>query len=316
MRAALLAAFGEQQLLVGPGVVDLLHVIEAVLAVPVEAGAPHIARGGGIRVHRVRPLDHQVTVVVPDHDLHSPEAGGLEFRSQVVAHEVTLFLGRVQARIPALRGQRFVLHRHAPDRHAFRLVRLDEADVAARPRARAIRAQLAAVVHPARGLHPRRRAPRRGEQLERRARHALRRADERQQCLPVAFDAEARQRQVVRGFDVGVVAEREVAAAHVHPAQRVAVSARGIEAGLEHLLAVRFAQPEPGDRRGLGEGAAEALELLERAAGIDDHRRQPGFDRPARPVPGCSVRRSPVSRAVRKQRIDPRLCTAVRLFGA
>ena len=37
MRPALLAAFGEQQLLVGPGIVDLLDVIEAVLAVPVEA---------------------------------------------------------------------------------------------------------------------------------------------------------------------------------------------------------------------------------------------------------------------------------------
>ena len=44
VRAAFLAAFGEQQALVGPAIVHQLHMVEVVFQVPVEAGAPHVAR--------------------------------------------------------------------------------------------------------------------------------------------------------------------------------------------------------------------------------------------------------------------------------
>ena len=276
VRAAFLAAFGEQQLLVGPGVVHQLHVVEVVFAVPVEAGAPHVLGGLGVGVDHAGALDHDVPVVVPHHDAHPAQAGRVQFGPQEVAHEVALFFGGVEAGIPALVGLGLVLHRDAPHRHAFGRVGLDEAHEATRPGLAVLGQQAAAVVHLAVALHPGRRAPRRHQQLQGPAGGPLRGADHRQQGLPVALDAEAVQRHVARRRRVRVVAQREVAAVHVHAAQRVAVALAGAEAVAQEGFALRVTQPQPGAGGGLGEGAAEAQVLLEAAAAVHPQPRPAG----------------------------------------
>jgi hypothetical protein len=174
----------------------------------------------------------------------APRPGGVQRRPKVIAHEIALFLGAVQAGVPALARLGLVLHRYAPDRHALGRIGLDETHEALCPGGAALRPEASAVVHAAAVLHPGRRAPGRGQQLEFAAaglRHALGGLDHRQQRLAVALDAEALERVVVRLFDMRVVAQREVAAVHVHAAQAVAVTLGGIEIGVQQGLAL------PGD---------------------------------------------------------------------
>ena len=207
VRPTFLAAFGEQQLLVGPGVVHLLHMVEVVFAVPVKPGAPDKTRRLRVAEDRVGTLHHFVAVVVPDDDLDVAQTGPGQLRPQVVAHEIAFFFGAVAARVPSLRGGGLVLHRHAPHRHTFGFIRLDEADKTTRPGPGVLRQQGAAAVHLAVALHPRGRAPGRNQQLDGSRRHTQRRLNERQQRLAVAVDVEAVQLHVTRRGHVGVVAQ-------------------------------------------------------------------------------------------------------------
>ena len=109
MRPAFLAAFGEQQLLVGPGVVQQLHVVEVVLAVPVEAGAPDVFGRFGVAVNHAGALDHCVAVVVPHDDAHVAQARSGQLGAEKIAHEIAFLFGRVQTRVPALARLWFVL---------------------------------------------------------------------------------------------------------------------------------------------------------------------------------------------------------------
>ena len=99
--------------------------------------------------------------------------------------------------------------------------------------------------------------------------------DEGQQCLPVALDAEAVEREVVGPLHMGIVAQREIAAVHVDAAQRVAVPFGAAEAVPQKLLLVRRPQLLPGDGRRLGEGRAEPFHHLEAPAGVHQHTGRP-----------------------------------------
>ena len=77
-------------------------------------------------------------------------------------------------------------------------------------------------LHASGGLHPRGRAPRRGEQLEGVPRDGLRALDHRQQGLMVAGDGKCLQRVVAGLLAIRVVAQREIAAGDVRAAKRVA----------------------------------------------------------------------------------------------
>ncbi len=200
--------------------------------------------------------------------LHVAQAGRVQGRAQVVAHEVAFLFGAVDAAVPTLHGLGFVLHRHAPHRHAFGLVSADEAHKTLRPGGGVLRQQLAALGHLPVALHPRRWAPGRHQQLQRLAGHALRGADHRQQRLPVAVDVEVRQRHIARHLGVGVVAQAEVAAVHVHAAQRVALALGGVETVAQHGFLLGRRQRLPGGGRGLGEGTAKAQQGLEAALGV------------------------------------------------
>ena len=81
---------------------------------------------------------------------------------------------------------------------------------------------------------------------------------------------------------MGVVAQREVAAAHVHAAQRVAVALLGVEVRAQQLVALCRAELEPGQRGRFGERAAEALDLLKAPRLIDPNARQAGIVRACR----------------------------------
>ena len=68
------AAFGEDQVLVGKGLVHELDVVEHRVAaapwlVPVITNAPHILRGFGVRQDRAGPLIDEIAVVIPGDDL-------------------------------------------------------------------------------------------------------------------------------------------------------------------------------------------------------------------------------------------------------
>ena len=122
----------------------------------------------------------------------------------------------------------------------FGFIGLDEAHEALRPGRPALRAAGGHRRSSAGGLHPRRRAPGRGQQLQRPAApHACAAWIIGSRCPPVAFDAEVLQREVAGLFGMRVVAQREVAAVHVHAAQRVAVALLRVEAGAQEGILLR-----------------------------------------------------------------------------
>ena len=84
------------------------------------------------------------------------------------------------------------------------------------------------------------------------------------------------QREVAVLLHVRVVAQAEVAAAHGHAAQRVAVAVHRVKVRAQQLVAQRRRQLLPGQRRGFGEGAAEAQQRLHAARGVHEHRRPRG----------------------------------------
>jgi hypothetical protein len=67
---------------------------------------------------------------------------------------------------------------------------------------------------------------------------------------------------------VGVVAQRKVATAHVHPAQAVAMPIGRAEAIAQRGLLLRLRQSQPTHRRRLRERAAKAEQALELAAAV------------------------------------------------
>ena len=274
VRPAFLTTFGEQQLLVGPGVVNQLHVIEVLVAVPVKASAPDVLRCFAVTVDHAGSLDHPVAVVVPDHNFHVVEAGPVQRRAEVVSNEVAFLLCTVEAGVPALLRHRLVLHRDGPHRHALGLVRADEAHETLSPGGAALLPQPPAVVHFAVGLHPRWRTPGRHEQLDRRAGDPLCGLDEGQQAHAVALDAEALQGEVVGCLDVSIVAERKVARVHVHAAKAVAVTRLRVEVFAQQLLARGRAEPVPHGGSCFRECAAETLDRLEAAARVHEKVRQ------------------------------------------
>eukprot|EP01137_Pigoraptor_chileana_P000265 Opistho-2@36166 len=274
VRPALLATLGEEQALVGPGVVQQLHMVEMVFAIPVEAAAPDVTGGFGVRVDDAGPLHHQVAVVVPDDDLDVAQSGARQGRPEVIAHEVALLLRRVDAGVPALHGHGLVLHRHAPDRHPLGRIGLDEAHIAAGPGLGEHRQQPAAAVHLPIALHPGRRTPGRGQQLQRSARHLLGRLDHGQQGLAVAVDIEMRQRHVAGHLGMGIVAQREIAAVHVHAAETVAMTGLAVEVVAQQGRALLGRQRGPGHGRRLGEGRAKTLQGLEAPVAVDHDLRQ------------------------------------------
>ena len=70
---------------------------------------------------------------------------------------------------------------------------------------------------------------------------------------------------------MGVVAEREITAVHVHPAQRVAVAVDRVEAVAQHRRALDRLKRQPGHGGGFGEGAAEAFQGLKAPRAVDHH---------------------------------------------
>ena len=271
VRAAFLAAFGKQKLLVGPGVVHHLHMVKVVAAVPVKARAPHVFGGLGVAVDHICALHQAVAVVVPHNDLDMAQACGLQHRPQVVAHKVALFFGGVNAAVPALHRLGLVLHRHAPDGHALGCIGLNKFDIATRPSVAVLGQQMTALVHLPIALHPGRWAPGRSQQLQRPARHFLRRPDHGQQSLAVAVDVEAVQVHIAGHIGMRIVAQRKVAAVHVHAAQRVAVAVLRVrvKVGAQQLCLARGAQVAPGDGGGFGKGSTKAFQGLEGFGGVE-----------------------------------------------
>src|ERR1017187_74502 len=128
MRAALLAAFGKDELLIRPGFVGQLKVLEFFRAVPVKGRPPDIRTGFGIIVSQLDSFDEQIAVMVPDNDLDVLQAGLLERRPEVIADEIPFLLGAIDTGVPHLRSCRFILDGHSPDRHTLFLVFADKAD--------------------------------------------------------------------------------------------------------------------------------------------------------------------------------------------
>src|SRR6187551_2696061 len=74
--------------------------------------------------------------------------------------KVPLLLSREYARLPFLRGHRFILDRNSPNRYPFLLIGPDKFRVIVCPRRVMVRLQLAAAEHIIVVLHKRRWAPR------------------------------------------------------------------------------------------------------------------------------------------------------------
>ncbi len=185
-------------------------------AVPMPRGSGDPIRGGERRVGEDRlGVVGPIPVVIVDEQLRG-DAVRLERRQHEVAKDDRLRRGvHRRARIVAWDEERFVLQRHVVDRNPRRLVRLHVLHEVVRERTVHRRQHRAADHRPGR-LHPPRRAPRRGHDLELRV-ALLRGEDERDDVGLVVRDREAHEiaiglarRQVV----VRVVRSCEVGGAH------------------------------------------------------------------------------------------------------
>jgi hypothetical protein len=87
---------------------------------------------------------------------------------------------------------------------------------------------------------------------------------------PVVVEREVPELRVPRHLGIGVALAREVAAVDVGAAEAVADAFLAVEVRGEDLLLPPGRQLRPRLRRGVGEGAAEALDGLEGLRGIDD----------------------------------------------
>mmetsp|Transcript_67305 Transcript_67305/g.217291 ORF Transcript_67305/g.217291 Transcript_67305/m.217291 type:complete len:264 (+) Transcript_67305:727-1518(+) len=226
-----------------------------------EAQAPDVPGGVFVGVDRLRPHEHLVAVVVPDDELEV-QAALLQRRPQVVAHEVALLLGAVLAALPPHLAPGLVLHREAPQGQPGRFDLSGEAHVVARPRLPAVLPELAAVAHRAGLLHPGRRTPRAGDELQGLLRRVHRPADHRQDRPLVVLQGEAGELEVVRLVAAGPVAPGEVAGGRVQAAHGVAQPDAPVEVGVQHPQLRGLAQLRQQVGRGLREGAPEAQEYL------------------------------------------------------
>ncbi len=273
---ALDGGLGQQQVLVGPG---LVHRADVGMhrgpagpgLVPVEAHAPCVARGVGILEDHPRALRHQVAVVVPDDDLAVAQAGLHHHRAQVVLEEVAFVLGTEDHRLPALRGHGLVLHRHAPDRNALLLVRPDEPREVARPRVGELGLELAALQQAAVGLHERGRAPRAREQREVAAGRGDRASQQRDAEGAVVGDGERVQRRVAL-LHVGVAGAAEVGAVDRGARQAVADALLRVVVRLQQPLLVLGRERGEHLGAGVGDGAADSQQRLVGLVRIDENR--------------------------------------------
>mmetsp|Transcript_76458 Transcript_76458/g.248051 ORF Transcript_76458/g.248051 Transcript_76458/m.248051 type:complete len:299 (+) Transcript_76458:762-1658(+) len=231
--------------------------------------APDILRGIGVAVNRVSPQEELVTIVVPRYELQI-HAAGLEGRAQVVADEVALLLGAVEAVLPRAVPIRLVLHGETPERKPLLLQRLREKDIMLGPKLPTVRFQLATRAHGPCVLHPRRWAPWTRQERQRSTRSLVGLPDKRKHGLLVAVDAEAGQVSVVLAFAAGPISVREVARVHVQPADVKAQTCFLVEIGVDDSFLIGRAQLRKNLGRGFREGRAKACELLELHIWVND----------------------------------------------
>src|SRR4051812_15124445 len=103
---------------------DELDVIEHRLAaaprlVPVKPYAPDITRSLRVSEDGSGSLIDEITIVIPGNYLLITEPFLFHRRAEIVFQKVSLFLSRVDTRLPRLSRHRFVLNRDAPDGYAF-----------------------------------------------------------------------------------------------------------------------------------------------------------------------------------------------------
>mmetsp|Transcript_125185 Transcript_125185/g.365600 ORF Transcript_125185/g.365600 Transcript_125185/m.365600 type:complete len:471 (+) Transcript_125185:583-1995(+) len=236
--------------------------LEAGIPIPVVSDAPYVLGSLRVTVYNRGSFQHAVAVVVPNKNLHRVHASCVQSRPKVIADKDHLVLCGPNTRLPRLQTLRLVLHAHAPNWNTVSLHLLDEADIMVRPRVPALLAQDPCVEFLDRP-HPWNRTPGAGKQCQRRSSNVCRTQDHGNDRSPVVVDAEARQSLVVRG-DVPArpSSYTEVAGAYRHTTQRIAQSRLAIEVSMQHLLLLLLGQRPKYYGRGLGKAPSEAQPRL------------------------------------------------------
>ena len=155
-------------------------------------------------------------------------------------HEFCHLLRRVEHAFPIVSiAMRLVFDGKAPNRKAFFCIRLCVLDKKLRPRWLHFWAQMPAnpsiVV-----LHPRRRCPRRGDDVKAIFRDRLCRLHHGDEKFPVRIDAKMLQIHIPFHRRIAVVKPREIARIHVRSSQRI-TCAIFVEISLQDPLALRRA---------------------------------------------------------------------------
>src|ERR1043166_7703787 len=273
MRSPFLAPFGENEHLVWPCVVGQLNVVELFRTVPVEPGTPDVLAGFGVVVCNPDAIDEQVAVVVPDDNLDMTESRLIESRAEIVTHEVPLFFSAVNTGVPRLGGGRFILDRHAPNRHTFLHIFANIADVIIRPRLSVFRLQPPTSIGLSVRFHPSRRTPRRRKQLNRLASHPGRLLDQGEKCMPVTVNREMLEPYIAIDLGIRVIAKGEVTAVDVSPAEGISVTVCGIKIRLKKTLSILGTQLVEGAGSGFREGTTKTFNCLKTFAWINQNER-------------------------------------------
>mmetsp|Transcript_608 Transcript_608/g.1495 ORF Transcript_608/g.1495 Transcript_608/m.1495 type:complete len:284 (-) Transcript_608:565-1416(-) len=162
------AALSGQQSCVWERVPHIGHIIRPVSRVPVQPHAPHVLCGVWVPKNRVRPHLELALIIIICNQLH-PDL--IKPRPKLVLDEVTLCLSCEGASLPhgVVDKTWLVLRRHPPEVDALLPVRRDPPHKVVGPHAlhplleaREVGPHHRVIV----GLHPRRRRPRRPEQLQ------------------------------------------------------------------------------------------------------------------------------------------------------
>jgi hypothetical protein len=278
---------------VGEALVDAL---DGPLARPLEADPLDERPGGGVAEDDVSPAVDVGALDRAHPDLGRQPLPGEE-RSQVVPDEVAQLGAAPEGRGELLVGVGLVLDVDLRDGDAVRAVSADELrEVESVGVEDGLLHAHAAVVVGLRPLHPRGRAPGRGEELQVGTdRH--RGLDVGDEDPLVTRDRKVLHRVVVLGLVQAVPLEGVVVGADRHPAEAETQAVLGVEDLVEHHPSLRLAQPGERLPAVLVEAAAEALDPLEPGREQLEIRLAGGLGRDSPLLPAGRLRgRDPVDR--------------------
>ena len=272
MIVAAVAAFGEEEILVGEGVVCEIDILIAVVVIPVEGGSPDVFRSFRIPVDHRRAVVQIIPVVVPDQHFHGSVSVSCKGGTEMIADEITLLIRTQNKGIPGLGSVRLIIHGQSPDGNSFGSEDFYVTAVVIRPAFQTFLPEFSPVIHFPVALHPRGRTPG-GKQHFQARMQGQGFLHHGNHPFPFAFHTECFQFKIPVRVTAGIMFDGEIAAVHGKTDHVISAAAGRGEIAPQDFRTHGTRHLGESPAGGLGHGSADAFECLKGCGGIQIHRR-------------------------------------------